>query len=92
MVFDQALCLLFVAGPGTRLWRTEREVVAGRNLKDFVTPDELAILEPFYRAALVEAGTLDYTWADTGLEFHLVAVPIPNLDGEVDQLMVPSPT
>jgi diguanylate cyclase (GGDEF)-like protein/PAS domain S-box-containing protein len=65
-----------------------RGVVAGRNLHDLVSPAELAILEPFCRAALVEPGTLDYTWADTGLELHLTAVPIPNLDGEVDQLMV----
>ena len=88
MIFDQDLCLLFVAGPGTRLWDGIREVVAGRNLQDLVSPAELAILEPFCRAALVEPGTLDYTWEDTGLELHLAAVPIPNLDGEVDQLMV----
>ena len=57
-------------------------------LSDIVRPAELAILEPFYRAALVEPGTLEYHSADTGLDFHFAAVPIPNLDGEVDQLLV----
>lgn len=89
IVFDQQLCLLLVAGPGARLWRyAERNVEPGHFLQDIVTSAELAILEPFYRAAFVEPGTLEYHSGDTGLDFHFAAVPIANLDGEVDQLLV----
>ena len=49
------LRLLVVAGPGARLWRyAERNVVPGQSLRDIVSAAELAILEPFYRAALGE--------------------------------------
>ena len=89
MVFDQQLCLLVVAGPGARLWRyAERNVAPGVFLAEIVSPEELAILEPFYRSALLEPGTLEYYSAETGLDFHFAAVPIPNVDGDVDQLLV----
>ncbi len=89
MVFDQQLCLLVVAGPGAVLWRyAERNVIPGVFLRDIVKPTDLAILEPFYRASLIEPGTLEYHSSDTGLDFHFAAVPIANLSGEIDQLLV----
>ncbi|MET0326709.1 MAG: diguanylate cyclase, partial [Ilumatobacteraceae bacterium] len=89
MVFDRDLCILVVAGPGTRLWRyAERGVAPGRYLRDILGPEELAVLEPFYRSALVAPGSLEYHSVTTGLDFHFAAVPVPNLDGEVDQLLV----
>jgi diguanylate cyclase (GGDEF)-like protein/PAS domain S-box-containing protein len=89
LVFDPDLCLLVAAGPGARLWRyAERNIVPGRFLHEFVSGAELAILEPFFRAALVEPGTLEYHSDATGVDFHFAGVPIPNTDGEIDQLLV----
>jgi diguanylate cyclase (GGDEF)-like protein/PAS domain S-box-containing protein len=88
MIFDQELCLLFVAGTGVALWVGQREIVPGQNLRDLATPEELAVLEPFYRGALVEAASLDLLMADPPLELHLAAWPIANAEGAVDQLMV----
>lgn len=89
MMFDQQLCLLVVAGPGAHPWRyAERNVAPGQFLHDIATSVEFAVLEPFCRAALVEPGTLEYHSAETGLDFHFAAVPIANLDGEIDQLLV----
>ena len=88
MVFDQELCLLFVAGPGTRLWDAEREVVAGRNLQRSRVASRAGDLGAVLSCRPRRAWNIGLHWADTGLELHLAAVPIPNLDGEVDQLMV----
>jgi diguanylate cyclase (GGDEF)-like protein/PAS domain S-box-containing protein len=89
MVFDQELCLLSVAGPRTRLWEGRHDlVVPGRNLHDFVTPAELAMFEPFCRGALVEPATMDFSSPDAAIEVRIAAVPIPNVDGDVDQLVV----
>ncbi len=88
LVFDLNLDLLLVAGPAREIWEGKREIATGRNLIDMVTPAELAILEPFFRSSLAEPATLDITWAETCKELQIAAVPIPNIDGDVDQLMV----
>ena len=89
MVFDQELCLLVVAGPGARLWRyAERDVAPGQFLRDIVTPAAFAILEPFYRSAFIEPGELEYHSPETGLDFHFSGVPIPDHDGQFDQLLI----
>ncbi len=90
MVFDQQLCLLVVAGPGARLWRyAERNVVAravpARHRRR--PPSWPSWSRSTGRRSSRPAHSSTHS-ADTGLDFHFAAVPIPNPDGEVDQLLV----
>ena len=88
MVCDSELRLQIVAGPGSRLWRyAEHRVVPGRTLDMMPSPPEYAVLEPFYRSALTEPGTVEYHSEPTGLYFHVEAVPLMNHAGHVDQLL-----
>ena len=90
MIFDRDLVLEMAAGPGTRTWRyTERNVVPGRGLNQFMSVDEVAVVGPHYRSALDGTpSTLTYHSATLGIDFEVDTVPMPDPDGTIKHALV----